>query len=450
MRLTSLLPLLAITSTSLAQPTAPSALETLQSKANAGNQWAMLALASVYGDDVHPDTPPDFAFPKTELPLWDLAKKAADERKHEFSGESMAQWMLKAAETGNIIGIDEASYLYETGMYGVPKDRKRSVEMLKTAADRGSYISAATLAQRFEDGSCGVTKNQAEANRYYAIALPILKNHVEAGDVRAKYWLSRFYRDGVGGVEKNIPKANELTRAAAEGGNAAAMSAWGKVLLSGAGDQPRDVAQGITWIRKAIAHGSPSGMYRLATMIRGGTLPDENPADGIKWMKQSAERGYTLAMHDLADLYRTGDPWLPQNLDRAKQWYTRAADTDWDLAMYELGALAFTAKPPDYPTAIDWFKRAAALGNTSSMLMLGGLYHRGAAGLPADDTKAVELYKQAADADDTEAMVELAICYSKGIGGLTKDPAKSTELLRAAADKGNARAKALLKGDQHR
>jgi len=450
MRLINVLPLLAITSTCLAQPATPSALDTLLVKAKAGNQWAMLALASVYGDDVHADTPPDFELPAAERGLWDLAIKAADERKHEFSGESMAQWLLKAAETGNLLGLDEASNLYETGQFGVTKDTKRAVEMLKTAAERGSYVSAACLAQRYEDGSCGLTKDQAEAKRYYAMALPILNHRVEAGDNRAKFWLSRFYRDGVGGVEKDGHKANELLRAAAQGGNATAMSSWGRVLLLGSDGQPRDTTEAVIWIRKAIAHGSPSGMYRLATLIRTGKLPDENPADGIKWMKHSAERGYILAMHDLADIYRTGDPWLPQNLDRAKQWYNRAADADWDFAMHELGMIAFTARPPDYPTAIEWFTKAAALGNTDSMMMLASRYRHGGAGLPADATKAVELYKQAADADNTEAMVELAMCYRDGIGGLAKNPAKANELLRAAAAKGSARAKALLKGDSRR
>jgi TPR repeat protein len=210
------------------------------------------------------------------------------------------------------------------------------------------------------------------------------------------------------------------------------------------------MAEAIVWIRKSVAHGGPGGMYRLATLIRGGKLPEENPADGIKWMKQSAERGYAPAMHDLADIYRTGDPWLPRNPDLAKRWYTRAADVDWYYSMHELGMMAFTASPPDYPAAIEWFRKAAAHEVTDSMMMLAGMYRRGEAGLPADDTQAVGLYKQAADAGDTEGMVELAMCYSDGIGGLVKDPAKASELLRAAADKGNARAKAILKGGSRR
>lgn len=449
MKLVNALSLLAITSTCLAQPATP-ALDTLLVKAKAGNQWAMLALASVYGDDVYADTPPDFELPAAERGLWELAIKAADERKHEFSGESMAQWLLKAAETGNLLGLDEASNLYQTGQFGVTKDTKRAVEMLKTAAERGSYVSAVSLGERYEDGRCGLTKNQAEATRYYAMALPILKQRVEAGDIRAKLWLARFYRDGRAGVEKDGPKANELLHAVAQGGNSSAMSSWGRVLLLGSDGQPRDPAEAVIWIRKAIAHGSPSGMYRLARLIRDGKLPDENPADGIKWMKQSAERGYLPAMNTLADIYRDGDPWLPQNLDRAKQWYNRAADADWDFAMHDLGMIAFTARPPDYPTAIEWFKKAAALRNIDSTIMLAGLYRRGEAGLPADATKAIELYKQAAADDDTEAMVELAMCHSEGIGGLVKDPAKANELLHAAADKGSARAKAVLKGDSRR
>ena len=69
----------------------------------------------------------------------------------------------------------------------------------------------------------------------------------------------------------------------------------------------------------------------------------------------------------------------------------------------------------DDAEAARWFRKAAAIGNSSAMFNLGLMYDNGE-GMAEDDTEAVRWYRSAAEAGDTHAMVNLGAMYAQGDG----------------------------------
>ena len=62
--------------------------------------------------------------------------------------------------------------------------------------------------------------------------------------------------------------------------------------------------------------------------------------------------------------------------------------------------------PQDYQKAEEWYEKAAAAGDATAMANLGYLYDRGA-GVPKEYAKAREWYEKAAAAGSTQAQQRL-------------------------------------------
>jgi len=79
--------------------------------------------------------------------------------------------------------------------------------------------------------------------------------------------------------------------------------------------------------------------------------------------------------------------------------------------MYENG----DGMTPDKATALTWYERGAALGNSGSENSLGDFYRTGTA-TQVDDTKAAYWYRKAVEQDNTQAAIHLALLYHNGLG----------------------------------
>ncbi len=404
----------------------------------------MWALYRVYSDDICDTTPPDFELPKDKQDLWPLTRAAARERNHVFSAPDAVKWIQRGHDAGHILCTDELAGFYESGQLGLKQDTAKAVVLMKSAVERGSYISMMVLAQDYLEGYCDLAKNPAEASKIFAAALPIMQRNAALGDARSKYWLARIYRNGYAGTDKDVNKSVSLVREAAEGGNAAAMSTLARFLLNGADGVTVNKAEGLRWLRKSVEARSPIGMWRLAHLIRDGAIDDQDTY--ITWLERAHERGCPLASLDLAEAYENGSDRLPKDHARALQLYAAAADGGDDNAMVCLGAFAtHPGKEHDLAAAAAWFQRAAALDNPTALVTLARMHRMGEGGLEKSDTKAAALLQRAVDLNDPQAMVDLAHLYASGLGGLPEDPARARDLVNKAAELGNEEAKKLVR-----
>ncbi len=108
--------------------------------------------------------------------------------------------------------------------------------------------------------------------------------------------------------------------------------------------------------------------------------------------------------------------------------------------MYELGlhySKYYYWKKYDIKKAMEWFKKASALGNIDSMNKLGYYYEYGDNDFKKDEGKALEWYKKALDADPSsvDALYAMGRFYEHGKGGLPKDDSIALDWYKKAADK---------------
>ena len=76
---------------------------------------------------------------------------------------------------------------------------------------------------------------------------------------------------------------------------------------------------------------------------------------------------------------------VPQDHNKANEWYRRAADQGYAEAQSDLGYMYAQGKgvPQDYNEAVGWYRKAAAQGYARAQSALGYAYAEGK-GVPQD------------------------------------------------------------------
>ncbi|KAF3901539.1 hypothetical protein ABW21_db0200389 [Orbilia brochopaga] len=152
---------------------------------------------------------------------------------------------------------------------------------------------------------------------------------------------------------------------------------------------------------------------------------------------------YPEAMFYLANCYGDGSLGLEVDHDRAFSLYQSAAKLNHPPSAYrtavccEIGA----GTKKELGKAVQWYKKAAALGDTAAMYKLGMILHKGLLGIPRNDREAIVWLKRAAEQADEEnphALHQLGILYESadGNGSIVRDVGYAKELFTKAAELG--------------
>ena len=128
----------------------------------------------------------------------------------------------------------------------------------------------------------------------------------------------------------------------------------------------------------------------------------------------------------------------------AVQYYQKAADLGNAEAQYSLGLCYYKGKgvEKDFKQAVLWYRKSADQGNAEAQNHLGYCYENGY-GVTKDLEQAVSWYRKAANQDLVDAQFNLGVCYHNG-EGVTKDQKQAVEWLRKAAEQGLAEAQTNL------
>lgn len=141
------------------------------------------------------------------------------------------------------------------------------------------------------------------------------------------------------------------------------------------------------------------------------------PKPVLSAVKKSADQGNISAMMSLGIMFRHGYGVVPSK-KKAIEWYEKAANLGDSKAMYELSFIVGVGDidfEPDEDKAIEWCEKAADQGNSSAMISLGAMFHYGL-DFEHDMDKAIELYEKAANLGDTTAMYMLGYINYTGKG----------------------------------
>ena len=294
------------------------------------------------------------------------------------------------------------------------------------------------------------TANDAFVAGKFPEARRLLLDLAEKKDTDAAYALGRIYQTGEGAPDDkaDLARAEEYYRKAADKGHEKARLNLAGLLMS----DPKKVLEGMKILKDTATAGSGKAMLVLGQLYAGGQVVEQNlstakdffekaadagEADGYVLIGQMSEVGrgadqdiakatelYEKAaagksiqgMMRLAGLYANGAKGLEKNLDKAREWLTKATESETDgAAAVNLGVIIenIDKKPAD---AYKWFQKAADQGNPTGMERLAALQSSGAAGEKKDPKESFGWYEKSAKAGNVNAMFALATAYEKGEG----------------------------------
>ena len=130
--------------------------------------------------------------------------------------------------------------------------------------------------------------------------------------------------------------------------------------------------------------------------------------DAHKIVKKLSSSGYTEATFYLADCYTRGALGLESDTREAFKLYQNAAKAGHAQAAYrvavccEIGQEEGGGTSRDAVKAMQWYKRAATLGDTPAMYKMGIISLKGLLGQPRNPREAVTWLKKAAERADAE------------------------------------------------
>lgn len=182
-----------------------------------------------------------------------------------------------------------------------------------------------------------------------------------------------------------------LMAAEAENGSPEAMLTLGVLYERGAGTA-RNYGKALEWYGKAAEAGLAEGYYNLGVCHEIGMGTAVDPLRAFENFERSAELELAQGLYKLASLYITGF-----GVDKNEAWgvtlLARAA-ANHAGAMNDLGAIfseGLYGQPRDDVQALEWFGKAAELGNAEAMKNLA-VFHHGGDRRPADPKQELKWY----------------------------------------------------------
>jgi TPR repeat protein len=204
-------------------------------------------------------------------------------------------------------------------------------------------------------------------------------------------------------VAADTVKANQM--------NASAHFRLGYKYLSGLAGA-MDTKQAAQHFAAAAAQNVPAGSAWLGYSYVVAPELGHSAAEGLALIQQAANAGDSVGMTLLGRLYQTGTG-LAEDLNSAKALYL-AAGQKFALAWSYLGEMYLASgNPSDATQALLLFQRAAALGETRSMVHLADMLVLGT-GVEKDPSHSVEWLNRAAAQNDPVAVYQQGKMYYYG------------------------------------
>lgn len=167
--------------------------------------------------------------------------------------------------------------------------------------------------------------------------------------------------------------------------------------------------------------------------------------EAYKLVRKLVSHNYPDAMFFLADCFGAGSLGLATDPKEAFTLYQSAGKLGHAQASYrtavccEIGSEEGGGTRRDYQKAVQWYKRAASLGDIPSMYKMGIILLKGLLNQEKNLGEAVGFLKQAADRADEEnphALHELALIYESPNNSMKRDEAEAFRLFTQAGKLG--------------
>ena len=189
--------------------------------------------------------------------------------------------------------------------------------------------------------------------------------------------------------------------------------------------------------------------WSLKAFSESGTQKAELSNDDIKLILDNAKNGDAGNQYIAGILYQRGEQ-LPQNLEKAAEWYAKAAEQGYPQAQLSMGMLydAGAGVNQNNNLALDWYRKAAEQGLPDAQYNLAVMYDQGR-GTERDYVEAAKWYERSARQGYTNAQVNLGGMYSEG-DGVAQNFQQAYVWMSVAAESGNKSAEFKTKWLSHK
>lgn len=219
-----------------------------------------------------------------------------------------------------------------------------------------------------------------------------------------------------------------LEKSAAEGDLGAQTDLGAKYIL--ADGVERDFDKGYELISDAAYKGYDNAMNWMGVLVNANE--PHNVDKAIEWYTKAAELGHHGAQSNLAGVYLNQNT-LEGDMEAFK-WYSKAAEGGDERAQNKLGAMYLEGRGVAMNRAkgVEWITKSAEQGYDEAQWNLGIIYKQGI-GVDVNMTKALEWYVKAAESNDNPELCErIGDMYAEGLGA-KKDYAEAFKWYMQAA-----------------
>ena len=232
------------------------------------------------------------------------------------------------------------------------KDYETAVKHYKAAAEQGDAEAQYLLGQCCLKGK-GLPVGKKEATNWRqdfytpdglvtavdkVLAVEWFRKAAAQGHAKARMHLGIFYEmeDAIvteKEAEECFEKAVPGLRKEAEQGDAEAQQLLGAYLMGEAKNE-EDLRKAIQWVRKAAEQGDAESQFMLGVICSSGDIPGvkKDEAEADKWFRKAigpirtaAEEGEPDAQYLLGTTYLDGIGGEKKDLEKAKEWFLKAA-----------------------------------------------------------------------------------------------------------------------------
>lgn len=309
-----------------------------------------------------------------------------------------------------------------------PQDHAKALLLAKKLVEASSVLAS-------ENGRLDPRQTAKNREKYIMDAHRRIKKLVTHGYPDAQFYMADCYGQGLLGLEVDTKEAFNLYQAAAKGGHAQAAYRTAVCCEMGpeeGGGTRRDLQKAFQWYRRAAQLQDVAAMFKLGMILFKGLLGQpRNIGESEIWLKRAAERAdrdNPHALHELGMMYEPDntDPAIKAKIIPDEQYsrelFMKAAKLGYKQSQcrlgqaYEYGSLGL---PIDARSSIAWYSKAAAQGEHSAELALSGWYLTGSDGiLEHSDTEAYLWARKAASSEPPLAKAMFAMGYytETGIG----------------------------------
>lgn len=205
-------------------------------------------------------------------------------------------------------------------------------------------------------------------NRFIGRVAASLQGLAKEGDAIASYWLGMLNWDGWG-IPQNRQQALFLIQVAAEGSHRTAQHNLGVAYDNGY-EVGKSYYKAFFYYSQAAQQGYKDSMHAIGSFYYWGQGVQQDYTKARFWYRKAAKLGHNEAMCDLARCYQRGVGGK-KNQSQCLFWFRKAVEAGNNSATTWLG-LEYTVKPlQDFVKGRLWLEKAAELGQSHAMYVLG-------------------------------------------------------------------------------